>query len=330
LAEAVIVNPNHAEEIAAGLKTALEMPEHEQIRRNEIMQERLQRYDVVRWADDFLSQLPAIKAEQEHLQAQWLGPAARKKLLHEYQQATRRTIFLDYDGTLVPFADVPENARPGRPLLTILRDLCRSGSDIVLISGRDKDTMQNWFADLGMTLVAEHGAWIKPRDGKWQLIRPLDSGWKQAILPILQTYTDRLPGAFIEQKQCSVVWHYRRADPELASTRVRELVDDLVNYTANMDVQVLQGNKVVEVRSGGINKGAAAKMFLPKDAVGTFVLAVGDDWTDEDLFRALPGTACTIKVGNRHSCAKFNLRSHIEVLELLNEIRETQPQECGL
>ena len=61
------------------------------------------------------------------------------------------------------------------------------------------------------------------------------------------------------------------ADPELASTRVRELVDDMVNYTANMDVQVLQGNKVVEVRSGGINKGAAAKMFLPKDAAGTFV-----------------------------------------------------------
>jgi trehalose 6-phosphate synthase/phosphatase len=261
LGEAVIINPNNAEEIAAGLKTALEMPESEQIRRNEIMQSRLQRYDVVRWAEDFLNQLPAIKVEQERLRARPLGAAARQRLIEDFVQASRRTIFLDYDGTLAPFTDAPEDARPGSDLLALLRDLAQNGSnDLVLVSGRDKDTMQDWFGDLGVALVAEHGAWIRTRDRDWQMTRPLDNAWKSAILPILQTYADRLAGAFVEEKQCSVVWHYRRADAELASVCVKDLVDALVNFTANIDVQVLQGSKVVEVRSGGVNKGFAATL----------------------------------------------------------------------
>jgi trehalose 6-phosphate synthase/phosphatase len=328
LPEAVIINPNDAEEVAAGLKTALEMPEREQIRRNEIMQERLQRYDVVRWADDFLSRLPTIKAEQERLCAKLLGPGTKRRLVDEFTRASRRTILLDYDGTLVPFGDNPEDARPGRDLLTILRNLCRDdNNDVVLISGREKDTMQDWFADVGMALVAEHGAWIRPKHGDWRLTRPLDNNWKPAILPILQTYKDRLPGAFVEEKQSSVVWHYRRADPEIACVCVKELVDDLVNFTANIDVQVLQGNKVVEVRSGSVNKGAATMMFIPKSAPDSFVLAIGHDWTDEDLFRVLPAAACSIRVGNQHSHAKFTLRSHVEVIDLLREICQKQRQE---
>ncbi|MBN1509637.1 MAG: bifunctional alpha,alpha-trehalose-phosphate synthase (UDP-forming)/trehalose-phosphatase [Sedimentisphaerales bacterium] len=331
LCEAVIVSPNNAEEIAAGVKTALEMPESEQIRCNEIMQDRLQQYDVVRWAEDFLSQLPAVKIEQERLRSRLLGAAARQRLIDEFVRASHRVIFLDYDGTLTPFTDTPEDARPGPDLLTLLQDFSQNVSnDIVLVSGRDKDTMQDWFEDLSVALVAEHGAWIRTKDGDWQLTRSLESGWKSAVLPILQTYADRLLGAFVEEKQCSVVWHYRRADPELASVCVKDLVDTLVNFTANVDVQVLQGSKVVEVRSGGVSKGSAATAFLPKDHSDDFVLAIGDDWTDEDLFRALPDTACSIKIGDRHSCARFNLGSFVEVIELLREMGRRQRQECGL
>jgi trehalose 6-phosphate synthase/phosphatase len=211
----------------------------------------------------------------------------------------------------------------------LLRTLSQgANTNVVLISGRDKNTMDDWFANLDVSLVAEHGAWIKVKSRPWRLAKPLDNGWKPALLPILQTYADRLPGAFVEEKEYSVAWHYRRADPELASTRVKELVDDLVSFTANIDVQVQQGDKVVEVRCGGINKGAAALSLLPKDA-SEFLLAIGDDWTDEDLFRVLPEGACSIRVGHRHSCAKFNVRSHEEVLDLLREISAMQPEECG-
>jgi trehalose 6-phosphate synthase/phosphatase len=330
LTEAVIINPNNVHEIAAALRTALEMPEAEQIRRNESMQDRLIRYDVVRWADDFLSQLPAVKAEQVRLRARRLNPPARKLLLDQFRQAARRTILLDYDGTLVPFVNDPREAWPRPDLLALLRTLSQGvNTQVVLISGRDKNTMQDWFGGLNVALVAEHGAWIRRQGLGWRSPKALSNGWKSAILPILQTYADRLPGAFLEEKQFSIVWYYRRADPELAAVRVRELVDDLVSFTANVNVRIQQGSKTVEVHSGGIDKGSAALSFLPKEG-SSFVLAIGDDWTNEDLFRVLPGSAFTIRVGQQHSWAKFNLRSHEEVLDLLQEMRVQQPQECGL
>jgi trehalose 6-phosphate synthase/phosphatase len=330
LTEAVIINPNNVREIAAALRTALEMPEPEQIQRNENMQERLMRYDVVHWADDFLSQLPAVKAEQGRLHARLLNPEVKRQLLEKFRQAPHRIIFLDYDGTLVPFANDPQEAWPAPDLLMLLRALSQSiNTELVLVSGRDKNTMHDWFGDLDVALVAEHGAWIRRKGQNWRPAKPLNNGWKAAVVPILQTYANRLPGAFLEEKQYSIVWHYRRADPELASACVKELVDDLVSFTANIDVHVQQGSRIVEVRCGGINKGIAALAFLPKDT-SSFVLAVGDDWTDEDLFRVLPGSAFSIRVGNQHSWAKFNLRSHEEVLELLREICAEQPQACGL
>jgi trehalose 6-phosphate synthase/phosphatase len=329
LAEAIIINPHNVGEVAAALETALNLPESEQIRRNEIMQDRLRRYDVIRWAEDFQGRLHEVKADQKRLRARLLGPDARRRLLEGLHRAPHNTVFLDYDGTLVSFADDPKDAQPTQDLLQLLRTLSQGpNTDVILISGRDKDTLQRWFGGLHIALVAEHGAWIKARRQSWRLAKPLNNGWKPAILPILETYADRLPGAFIEEKQYSVAWHYRRADPEQACARVKELVDDLVSFTANIDVQVQQGHKVVEVRCGGVNKGAAALSFLSKGSPD-FVLAIGDDWTDEELFSVLPDSACSIRVGDRHSCAKFNLRSHVEVLDLLREIGATQPQECS-
>jgi len=320
LAEAVVINPNNIEEIAGALKTSLEMPEKEQIRRNRIMQDRLKSYDVVRWANDFLSQLLSIKAEQKRLRSKLLLAPAKERLLRDFSQARQRLIFLDYDGTLVPFADDPQMVQPSDELLTILRNLSQHpGNEVVLISGRDRSTMQRWFGSINAGLVAEHGVWTQEKNQDWQLIKPLNNNWKPTIMPLLATYADRLPRAFVEEKEFSVVWHYRRADPELASTRAKELVDDLVNFTANIDIQILQGSKVVEVRCGGVNKGNAALRFLAEHNFG-FILAVGDDWTDEDLFKILPDTAYSIRVGIMQSYARFNLRSYVDVVELLKEL----------
>jgi trehalose 6-phosphate synthase/phosphatase len=321
LAEAIAINPNSIQEIAVALRTALEMPEQEQVRRNEIMQKRLRRYDVVRWADDFLTQLSSVKAEEDRLRSRLLGPAAKERLLGDFRRARRRLLFLDYDGTLVPFARDPRAARPAGDLLTTLGALTEDPrNEIVLISGRDKSTLWDWFASLRVALVAEHGVWTRKVGQEWQLGTALDRSWIPTILPILQTYADRLPGAFVEEKEYSVVWHYRAADLELGSMRAKELVDDLVNFTANIDVHVLQGSKVIEIKCGGINKGAAAVPFLTGES--DFIFAVGDDWTDEDLFKALPETAYSIRVGIRHSHARFNLHNHVEVTELLKELAE--------
>ncbi|HCJ67228.1 MAG TPA: bifunctional alpha,alpha-trehalose-phosphate synthase (UDP-forming)/trehalose-phosphatase [Elusimicrobia bacterium] len=320
LGEAVIINPNHREEIAEAIKEALEMPQDEQVRRNQIMQKRLESYNVIRWANDFTQEILSLKEEQKKFSAKLLTPQIKEKLIRDFGKAQRRLIFLDYDGTLVPFAPTPQMARPDEEVLMLLKRFSAdSKNEVVLASGRERHNLQEWFGNLNLDLVAEHGVWIKGKNEEWKLIKPLTSNWRPQILPLLKRYVDRLPGSFVEEKDYSLVWHYRRADPELSSIRAKELMDDLVNFTANIDVQVLQGSKVVEIRCAGVNKGTAGMYFLSKDNFD-FILAIGDDWTDEDLFKVLPETAYSIKVGLSSSYAKFNLRNYGEVRHLLAQL----------
>ena len=322
LGEAIIINPNNIQEMADALKDALEMPEDKQTKRNEIMQNRLRRYDVVRWADDFIGELLSVKDEQKRFNARLLGPSMREQILKDFKKAVKRLIFLDYDGTLVPFARYPQMAKPSEDLLKILKQLSENpANSLVLMSGRDKDILQNWFGTLNIEMVAEHGVWIKGKSQDWRLAKPLTNDWKPQIRPILEIYADRLPGAFVEEKDFSIVWHYRGADPELAYLRAKELTDDLVNFTANIDIQVLQGSKVIEVRCSGVNKGIAGMYFISKNNFD-FMLAIGDDYTDENLFKVIPQIAYSIKVGMTQSYAKFNLHSYIEVMRLLEQLME--------
>jgi trehalose 6-phosphate synthase/phosphatase len=102
--------------------------------------------------------------------------------------------------------------------------------------------------------------------------------------------------------------------------RARELLSHLSFMTANTDLQVMEGNKVLEIKSAGINKGTAAARWLERYNPD-FVLALGDDRTDEDTFRALPSTAYTIRVGTgARSLARFNLASPMEVRKLLRKL----------
>ena len=115
-------------------------------------------------------------------------------------------------------------------------------------------------------------------------------------------------GSFVEEKEFGLAWHYRKASPELGEIRSCELFDNLNEFLANTDLQLMHGKKVIEVRPGGINKGQAIQNLLMRDTFD-FVLAVGDDWTDEDLFKILPETAYSIKIGYGSTHARFFLNS---------------------
>lgn len=320
LGEAIIINPNDIGKIAEALKDALEMPEEEQIRRNRIMRRRLRRYDVLRWADEFLRQLGATRELQAQFTAKMLKESKRTEIVNRYKSSSRRLLFLDYDGTLSPLFLHPRMAAPPASVLQLLRRLGEdSRNTVVLISGRDRSTMERWFGTLPISLVAEHGVWYRSPGAEWKLLRDLSNDWKPKIMPIFEQFADRLPGAFVEEKEYSIAWHYRGADPDQGEVRARELKDHLVNFTANIDVQVLQGSKVVEMRNAGVNKGAAALRWLNDGEVG-FVLAIGDDWTDEDLFKALPSGAYSIKVGITNTHAQYNLPGPTEVIRFLEQL----------
>ena len=320
LGEALIVNPNNREAIAEALREALLMTDEEQIERNKVIQQRLQRYSVKRWAMDFVDSLMQVKKLQQDLSTKRLTDEIKIKLLDDYSKSKARLILLDYDGTLVHFAEKPEKAKPAEELLKLLTSLAHNvKNEIVIISGRNRETLDKWFGHLDIGLVAEHGAWIKERSKEWETIEPLENDWKTEILPVLEVYVDRTPGSFIEEKEFSLVWHYRNCDAELAAVRAKELKDVLLNLTANLDIGVIEGNKVIEIKNINVNKGRAVLEWISKKQ-WDFVLAIGDDLTDEDIFAVLPDTAYSIKVGLGSSRAKFYMESVDKVRALLKSI----------
>jgi len=320
MGEALIINPFHREDFAKALEQSLTMPVEEQIRRNKLLQERLRRYDVVRWADDFVQVLLSTQKIEAARRARALTNKTLTALIQRYHVATRRAILLDYDGTLVPFAAEPRLAQPDAELLELLTTL---GSDraneLTIVSGRPRSTLENWFGKLPISLIAEHGVWLRNKNSEWRILKTMVSDWKERVRPILQLFVDRLPGALLEEKEFSLAWHYRRADPDQASLRAKELLDDLTGFTRNIDVQVFEGNKVIEVRNSGINKGTAALEWLSGQNP-EFILGIGDDWTDEDLFRTLPPDAFSVRVGVANTAARFYLVNHTAVRRMLREL----------
>jgi trehalose 6-phosphate synthase/phosphatase len=320
LSEAILINPNHYAEIADALHQALTMDPEEQIRRNRPMQERLKAYDAQRWATHFLASLAKVKAKQGQLATKHLTTALQEDVIEQYRSARRALILLDYDGTLVPFAMQPNLAAPDNELLSLLTDLTELPQNATfLISGRDRTVLDTWFSDPRLRMVAEHGASLRDLDGTWRLLQPVASHWKSRIRPILKMYVDRVAGSLLEEKDFALAWHYRRCEPELGAQRAKELIDEVTQFTANFDVQVLEGKMVVEIRNAGVNKGAAALRVM-REVEPDFVLAIGDDQTDEELFRALPTDAFSVRVGSPFSFAKFSLSDFREVRRFLRRL----------
>lgn len=318
--EALIVNPNNKEEIAGAIRQALIMPEEEQIRRNTVIQKRLKRYTVEKWAADFMNSLNKIKSLQETKLVKKVNSRIKKQIFSDYHKAKKRVIFLDYDGTLVEFKKNPLHAKPDKELLNIVEKLCSNkANEVIIISGRDRDTLGKWFEAIDVHLIVEHGVWSKQPGEKWQIIEHIDTGWKDEVRPNLELYVDRTPGTFVEEKNYSLAWHYRKADPNFGQIRAIELKDELLNLVANHNLEILEGNKVIEVKTAGINKGRAAMVKMGEQKFD-FIFGIGDDWTDEYLFEALPESAYTIKVGIQNTKAKYNIDNVKEVREFLTDL----------
>lgn len=241
-------------------------------------------------------------------------------MLSHYHSSYRRLLCLDYDGTLVPFAPEPQGAVPGTELLALLERLSGDGNNTTLVvSGRDRQTLQRWLGALPVGLVAEHGAWVRPGRGQWRRGARTRTEWKEPIRRVLNDGAAGTPGSLVEEKMASLAWHYRQSDPLLAERRLRELKAALEPLAAEMFLGLLEGNRVLEVREAHVHKGRAVARWLSDPALD-FVLAIGDDTTDEDMFRALPETAYTVKVGSGPSAARFSLDGPNQVRCLLAKL----------
>jgi trehalose 6-phosphate synthase/phosphatase len=319
LTSALLINPNDIQEMAEKIKEGLEMSENEQRERIHSMQKRLINYDVKAWGEDFMTSLREIKQKQQSFQEIFLDDFSKRNIYDRFRSAGKRLLLLDYDGTLVSFTSNPEQAVPEDALLKLLAELgAKEETDIYLISGRSSYWLDRYFSDIPIHLIAEHGAKCKNKGEQWSMEIQTHSEWKARVHYIMDMYIRRCPHTFIEEKEFSMVWHFRNAEPEQGKLKSLELMGDLNDYINKRQLQVNLGNKIVEVRSRGIDKGTAIKKIL-SNIDYDFVFAVGDDKTDEDMFKTLVGrdNCFTVKVGPNASYAQYNLLKPQMVVSLL-------------
>lgn len=324
LSHALHINPLDEIEMGQKIKEALDMTPDEQERRLRIMQQRLREYDVKRWATEFTNTLMSIQDKQRKAPVRLLKDGLRNEFIARFAQARQRLLLLDYDGTLVGYAPKPELATPTPEVVAVLEKLTSQPENtVVIISGRDRDTLDGWFGHLPLDMVAEHGIDLK-QEGIWRRDVLDDGSWKTVVQPILAEFVSRCPGSFVEEKSHSLAWHYRNAPDETGFVRSRELISTLENILSDQ-LRVLDGNKVVEIKSAETDKGKVARQLSlahPYD----FVLVMGDDRTDEDMFAALTlPEHHTVKVGRGSTSARYRVAGVSEVLGLLGELA-TLPQ----
>lgn len=318
LFDSILVNPFDLDQMSESILKALEMPAREQKRRMLTMQKRLSRYTVQRWAKDFINSLSkksSINLEKETIE---INKTIEKTIYKKFKKSFKKVLFLDYDGTLVKFNNDPELAVPNKNLLKLLKSInLKDKTEVFIVSGRDQFFLDKWFGKLNINLVAEHGNFIKYSDSsKWFSKNNDDLEWKNDVSPIFESFTDNTPGTFIENKKNTLVWHYRKTDPELAKRRIMELKTVLSSLISE-NISVIDGNKALEVTNLSINKGNIINELLSNENYD-FIFCCGDDASDEYMFNALPENSISIKVGEKNTLAKYFVKNSDKIKSILS------------
>jgi trehalose 6-phosphate synthase/phosphatase len=318
---AIIVNPYDVESVADSIHRALSMSLEERHARMRTLRRRVLEHDVHTWASEFIQQLGVLRPFKHHATAVRPDPSLPSALA-EAQRTRKLRLLLDYDGTLVPLARSPELAAPDEELLFLLERLVASpGIHMDIVSGRSHETLQQWFGDLPVSLWAEHGFWHRSRpSAAWEAAVTVAPDWMERVNPILEQFAASTPGSHVEVKSASIAWHYRCAPREFGARQAHELRMLLGDVLSNQPLEVLQGKKVIEVRLRGVSKGAVAQRVEAETGPGTVIVAIGDDRTDEELFRALPPSSLTVAVGRPWTAATFRLDDHRAVRCVLRSL----------
>jgi trehalose 6-phosphate synthase/phosphatase len=318
---ALLVNPNDINLMKNVMIEALNMSEEAQQKAMEQMQQAIQAYDIGRWTNEFIHDLQEERKIQHEGAVRIMTYDERMALFEAYRNASSRLIVLDYDGTLSPFFDDPQAAVPSSRTREILLELSANPRNkVILISGRDRRTLENWFTDIPIDLVAEHGGFYKAVNGTWSEPETESDSWKPLVKEIMDVFVKAHPGTFIEEKEHSVVWHYRTAQDFNEEETVAHLSRELTICNTTNKFSVLHGNKIIEARNSLFDKGSFVAGFVGSGNFD-FVLAMGDDNTDEAMFAKLNGAGMfTIKVGLQHTAAMYNVVGVSNVFSFLEQL----------
>ena len=315
------VNPYDAGAVADTLSAALAMPREARQTRNQAMREYIIRYDAQHWAKSFLHDLIPRRAS-DRVPVNLEIETVRNQIDRAISEGQPAALFLDYDGTLREIEVNPKLAEPTPPLRALLDRLRnQSNFSVTIISGRTQEDLESWLGAYPFGLIAEHGASVRrPGRSIWeQLDHNVNYDWKPELLAILRLYEQTTPGSFVEEKRSSLVWHYRGADAQFGAWKAHQLAEELAALTANEQIKVRHGKKIVEVGAAQLNKGAAVARMLEGSKGLAFILCAGDDQTDESMFRLSLPRFLSVKIGQGLTRAQFRVPSPADFRQLLQE-----------
>ncbi|XP_047963284.1 probable alpha,alpha-trehalose-phosphate synthase [UDP-forming] 8 [Salvia hispanica] len=347
LSGAIRVNPWDIDAVAEAMNMAITMADAEKQLRHEKHYRYVSSHDIAYWARSFMQDLE--RACKDHYDKRcWgiglglgfrvvsLSPSFRKlsvdHIVSSYKRTHRRAIFLDYDGTVVSQSSMVKFPSP--EVVNMLNALSNdSNNTVFIVSGRGREPLSEWLAPCeNLGLAAEHGYFLRwNKTSEWESLAA-DLDWKGIVEPIMKHYMEATDGSSMEVKESALVWHHSDADPDFGSCQAMELLDHLENVLANEPAVVQRGLHIVEVKPQGVTKGLVAEKVLSMLAADgkapDFVMCIGDDRSDEDMFESISNTvsnssgtavpaifACT--VGQKPSKAKYYLDDSADVVRML-------------
>jgi trehalose 6-phosphate synthase/phosphatase len=320
LPEALIINPFDIEGTAEQIHHALTLAPEERRTRMRGLRKRVLSASVQQWAQSFLDAIDAIARDRVPRTAPTPDNVMRE-VRHLLDTAEKLVLVLDYEGTLMPFAATPPLARPDGEVRHLLATLAaRPGTEVHVMSGRDRETMARWLGDLPLTLHAEHGFWTRPAGGEAHETDTLsDVHWREPVRELLRGFAGRTPGALVEEKAVGLAFHYRSVEPDFAAQQANELRQHLLEMFSNAPVAIVAGDKVIEVRPQSVHKGRIVERIRERlpDAL---LVVMGDDDSDEDAFAALPEGAVSIHVGPGYSQARYRLLTIGDARDVLHDL----------
>lgn len=309
LDEAILVNPWDSVGIAKTINLSLLMKEAEKFKLESKLYKKVLSNTVQSWTSKFLEHLiDHVNCTHETYNTPALN---RPLLLDNYKNAQRRLFLFDYDGTLTPIVKDPAAAIPSSRLLSIVDTLTADPKNqLWIISGRDLAFLEKWWGSKKVGLSAEHGCFMRDvNQTSWHnLAETFDMSWQAKVDEVFRKYTEMTPGSNIERKRVALTWHYRRSDPDLGKFQAAKCTAELrAGIEKEYDVEVMEGKANIEVRPRFLNKGEIVKRLVlnphgssqdpglvklnpddvPADQLPDFMLCLGDDQTDEDMFRSL-------------------------------------------
>ena len=329
LTEALHVNPYDTDALKNTYLRALEMPPEEQAKRMVPMRARIRRDDIHYWTRAMLG---AIENRAPSTPPRLIEGKTEWECSAQWARSSNRLIALDYDGTLRELQVDPVTATPAPELIKLLKAMTAvEENDVWIVSGRTMDFLREHLGGIGVGLIAEHGRLLlAPGESEPEAltISP-HPAWKDRIRPILESVQSRVMDSHIEEKDQGLAWHYRGCEPESAAWQAHELYQHLGEIMADENLEIMRGNKVLEIRPSGVSKAKALRSLLERrGSTPDLMLIAGDDVTDESMFRAFPD-ALTVLVGVRPSAAEFRVDSPARFRALLSLLHSTPREPQG-